>query len=573
MASRRDLGAPRAILRFAALLLLSALGLVALGVSAKPQGEFCSSSPECIACIISSCDGSVIVNGVASGDAKVVDVRVAYDRTPPSYAPGERCTAQLGSSYTGNDPTNQPSTVTLAYTPPDGAGNLTLDPPTDRQDGDTYYWDNVPLDQDGAMPTHTASFDVPDTPSGRATSTAWVEWTTPYGEDTIEGRTSYVNVSSGSGAKSRSQAVADPAPGPRAGETVDLYQIELWIAPGEGQAISEALWSQYLSAAPEGTPFVAIQFPLGSLHTESNSYDLPVVFGGEHNPCLKLIDYSELPSSPVYTQTLVYRPQYLDLLERAYPDDDDLYWVALGLPGDADLDPPPGLNIAEEKWEAYLSIWLDLRGVPDELSDETIYLYVGFEGDGVTKRSAQASALGLALEASGSSAHLYQGGGVTIVGPMPVRLRGRRHVEPAKPGIKLDHANAGRIEPGGTITTWHKIGNLTQDAIAVDLAVETDLGSTVALYVGEWGGPKLPLEPLPNPLPLDARSSAYVALVGQMPAGAQGVEAWTLHATIAGQPDETTSVTDLFWVGDWMTPVADYPIVRRPYVYVPLAIR
>ena len=572
MARRQKQKVYREILRFAALLFLSALGLVALGVSAKPQDIGCQPTAECIACMVTSCDGSVIVNGVASGDWRVVQLQIAHDRKPATYAPGERCSVQLTSGYTSNDPANQPSTVDLAFVAPDNASDLQFSPPPDRQEGDTYYWDNVSLDGDGAIPAHNVSFQVGASPSGTATSTAWVRWDGTSG-DTIEGTSSKINVSSGSGTDSRSQAVADPAPGPSAGETVDLYQLELWIAPGEGHAISETLWTQYLSEAPEGTPFVAIQFPLGSLHAESNSYDLPVVFGDGRSPSLKLIDYTDLPSSPVYTQTLVYKPAYLDLLERAFPGDDDLYWVALGLPSDVDLNPPPGLSIAEDEWEAYLSIWLDLRGVPEELLDETIYLYVGFEGDGVTKRSAQASALGLALEASGSGTHLYQGGGVTIVGPMPVRLRGRRYVEPVKPGIKLDHANAGRIEPGGTITTWHKVANLTQGAITVDLAVEADLGSKVALYVGEWGGPKLPLEPLPNPLPLDAQGSAYVALIGQTLAGAQGVEAWTLHATIAGQPEETTSVTDLIWVGDWMTPRADYPIVRRPYVYVPLAIR
>jgi len=572
MSGRRKLGVLREIARFAALLLLSALGLVALGVAAKPQGEFCATSPECIACFIRSCDGSVIVNGVASDDQRVVDVEINYDRQPPTYAPGERCTARIGTSYTGYDEASQPSSVTLAYSPPSGAGNVHFSPPPDRQDGDTYYWDNVPLDQDGSMAAHNVSFDAPSTP-GDAMSTAWVEWTGPYGEDTVEGRTSDITVEQGAGQQADSYTEPRLAPAPRAGEPVELYHLELWIAPGGGHEITEGLWNQWLAQAPAGTPFVAIQFPLGSLHTDANGYDLPVVHDGDRSPRLTLIDYTQRPGRPVFTQTLAYKPQYLDLLRRAYPGEEDLYWVTLGLASDADVDPPPGLGIAADDWEAYLSIWLDLRGAPQELLDETIYLYAGFDGDGVTQRSAQTSALGLALEASGTGAHLYQGGGITIIGPMPVRLRGHRHVEPVKPGIRLDHGNAGRIEPGGTITTWHKVASLTQDAVTVDLKVETDLGSTVALYAGEYGGPKLPLEPLANPLPLDARESDYVVLVGQVPAGAQGVEAWTLHATIAGQPEETTSVTDLIWVGDWMTPRADFPIVRRPYVYVPLAIR
>ena len=557
-------------LRFALLLLFTGLILVGLGVSAQPQRTNCTA--ECILCILGSCDGSLLINGASSDDPSVMSMNISTLDSKTTYHPGDRCTMRVGASTKSSYSTNNPSSVTLAFTPPTGATNTQFARPPDRQEGSTYYWDNLPVDANGDTPTLDVSFQVPDE-TGEATTTVWTEWESQYSEEYVEGNTSDINVVPQS-TQAQNFPSAQSAPVPQGDDLHALHQIDLWIGAGPDKEITEAIWNHWLGLAPAGTPFIGIQFPLGSLHTDSNGYRLPVLYNDDYAPQLTLIDYTQRPSQVVYTQTLVYQPEYIDLLNRAFPGNDDLYWVALGLAGDADVNPPSGLDIAAGDWEAHLSIWLDLQSTGTELLDEEIYLYGGFEGDGISASALERTALDTALATTGTSTHLFQGLGVTIVGPVPMRLRSAySSSEPLKPAVQLGHGNSVSVAPGQRISFTHSIANLSGGLVQVQLAVNTDLGSDVGLYAGEWGGPTLPLEPLANPLPLAAHDEVHVWLIGQAPAAAQGIEAWEMTASVASEPNETTTVTDLIWVGDWMTPVPNMPIRTVPWLFVPLAIR
>jgi hypothetical protein len=452
-----------------------------------------------------------------------------------------------------HDPTAEyPTAVTVIFTPPEGARDISFDrPPAGRNPDGSYYWKLG--DPDGIPGIDiVADYTVAGDP-------LMVIATATVIDETTHEETSSSHIvrpqQGGGGAVSGSTAGAATAGRPDEDDYY-LWQVHphFWTAD---LPLTQGLCQDLLDLLQSPDFFVAVRVPIyppGLSYTEP--YTLPVVFQAEISPTLSLVDRTARPHVTLRNLPLEYRPELFTFLESELPAASDAHWLALG----AAADPPAscaGLpELPADGWYLRGSLDLDLGGAKGDYTGRTLLVYYCYRGQ-------DPPFFFQTLGDAAGGVTSYQGWGITAFGPAPVHL-----VDDADPPpFEIVWPHAALITPTTTISLSHAVWNRSPAPQTVDVEFQGTLGLPWALYADKGG-----TQPLPKParLTLPPWSGTNLYLVAAVPPDApSGMEALILTATGAYSPTLTTWTSDLLWVGEWRPP----PLPPGKRVYLPLVTR
>jgi len=458
---------------------------------------------------------------------------------------------------------SHPDHVTLTYTPPPGATDVSYSKPPDevRPDG-TLVWNNVPTHA-GSSPNYyvsgkiTVYFDAPKLPEGQ-TSTKFTTTASTILPNGDQHNGSLVTTLEYPYASHSTSPVAQPVeiqPGPQPQTDYYLWHFETHSGV-VGLRLTTQLCEQWAAVTDPSKAFIAVRFPLlNATPPYTDSYSLPVVFSSAYSPTLALQDERTWPSTTLLTVPLQYRPEYHTFVNAELPWEDDERWFALGVKQSTSISCPQGMDLPAGKWGIFGHLWLEFRG--QSCANCTLPVYLCYEGQELPSLASAAA------RASGVTAASYQGWGITCLGPILVPLE---DYSPPMP-FYLYGTYSTVVTPTQQVRFLHHLYRGLGTAPQATLSVSSTLHASWGFY--ECTEPGEPLVPIQQPISLAQWQSRTFCIVGTVPADAHGPHSLTITATPVTNPSQVAQVSDVLWVGDWEEPP---PPPRWYYIRFPVVI-
>lgn len=468
--------------------------------------------------------------------------------------PGERATRTMGGT---GDPA--PSQVSYRWTPPYGATNLSFNPPPEPG-GPPYVWlDRAPDDE------IDISYDQPSLPPGEsamlATDTALAEWD---GQSSAASFTTLITNEPLQRTWVEPLSLLPPAAPARtnAATAVNLWQAGRWVDP-PGITLTTAVCQDWIDFLQGDDVFVAARMPVSPTAALTESYPLPVVFGGEYSNTLQVIEWGN--PTPIITVPVDLRPERFTFLANALPSAPGEHWVALGLATDP-FTCPSGLELPADRWSFLGLTQLDLTHQPNNCEGcvlQTYYCYEGEEQPSIFGTLASAARVLAGMFAGDASVTSYQGWGITCLGPQPLPLE-------TSPTWMLGGSSATWATATLPITLHHYIGNLTGNPMTFTLDHTSTLGIEWNIYGDTGGEPDLG-DPITQPITVVGFLDFWM-ISEQVPTNmADSPHTLIITATSVVSPADSAWTSDLIWVGDWVAPPPPPGYDYR--VYLPLVLR
>ena len=498
-------------------------------------------------------------------EAQAKKLQIEAKESPPGNAAGARVAsvapgARVGRSVFLTAAVFPAGTlVDLEWTPPPGASGVQFVPaPANPAGPPPFLFEDLPLQAAGSPAASLVlSYDAPaGAAAGGLTSVVDTLVTTAADGSSYAGT---FKEDFGGGVPA---ARAATAPGPPASESVPadaraaalatpkFWAADVWL-DSDGTEMTTALCQQLVDFLQSGKAFVASRFPVPP-SADPRWAALPLVARPEpgYSPHLDLERWS--PSGTVVALPSALAPERTSFAENDLPGAPGERWMTFSPRSTPRVMCPEGLSITGGySFRAWVP--LDLTGLPDSCAECELPSYLCYEGQEPPLSASQIALRALGL---GSLADSFAGSGVTCMGPLVVRL-----INPVAPNppFEVEGMNVGTVSPPATIEASHALFNLGSGARTITLSATSTLGLDCRFYRDLSGKPNL-AQPITAPVVLSAGRLAFWA-VADVPVGVQGTETLTITASSAS-PAGSTSVTDLYWVGDWQPP----PVEVTPQV-------
>jgi hypothetical protein len=495
-----------------------------------------------------ACYDPILTNHITSWDSQrranwSPDFRVRLQANARQARPGERATRTLGGE---GDPLT--TKVSYSWSPPWGATNLSYDPAPDDPGPPPVWLDRAPTQQ------INISYDQPSLPAGEttmlATDTALAEW------DGYSSGTSFTTLITNEPSQPNvPPSLAATSARTNAAATAELWEVSRWVDQ-PGITMTTDLCQDWFTLLQDDDAFLALRAPVSPTAALTESYPLPIVFGGEYSNTLQLLSYS--PFGPVITVPVELRPERHTFLETELPSAPGEHWMALGLISDTVTC--PGYDLAADGWSFLVQGYLDMTHQPDNCEGCVLLTYYCYEGQEAPLVKAASRVLGASADVTS-----YQGWGITCVGPQAAPLL-HEHA------WHLGGASSAWVTPTMTITFHHHIElDPSSDPMTFTLDYTDTLGVGWSIYGGDWAGPDTG-DPITPAVAVPSGGWQHLWMISDPVPGDTAAGAYTLviTATSVVSPTDSLWAVDAIWVGDWVAP----PTTGYDrYVYLPLVVR
>jgi hypothetical protein len=424
--------------------------------------------------------------------------------------------------------------VLYRWTPPQGATNLDYNPRPDNYPELPAEWSNLSMQDEIHI-----SYNQPSLQAGESemnvTDTAELHWD---GRSSTDSYTTLITNNPPSPA-----APLRPAAVPVRGSataTTDLWQVDQWIEQ-EGVTLTKELCQDWFASLQSDDAFQAVRTPVSPTAALTESYPLPIVFGGEYSNTMQLFSYD--PFGPVITVPVELRPEYHTFLENELPSAPGEHWMALGLASDPVTC--PDYEFAAGRWGFKAQSYLDMTHQPDNCEGCVLPTYYCYKGQEASL------ALMAVRRALGASANVtsYPRWGITCVGPQAAPLR-------HEPAWEFGGASSVWVTPTMPITLHHYIlPGLGSAPMTFTLDYTSTLGVEWSIYGGDWSEPDTG-DPVTPPITATSENPRHLWIISE-PVPTDTVSGdYTMIVTAASvvSPANSLWIGNIIWVGDRVAP-------------------
>jgi hypothetical protein len=441
-----------------------------------------------------------------------------------------------------------PETVTVLWYPPAGATAPLFAglQPANPEGPPPYEFAGVPVSdiaEAGALASLVVAYAAPAPPLPIGARSV-VDVFTAVTASADHYSASFEDVESTTGATPAAPAVAAPTGLRTPTVTAEAADGYSWwaatqtVSPASGQPLDQTLCQSWADLFQGGKFFVAFEFPVTTPDaSDVRSVSLPLVApaGEVWAPRIELVSTQPAPT-PVFSVPLELRPDHMGFAENSLPQVAGSRWLTL-----APVPPQPPVACPADltgEWELHGDVAFDLGGAASSCADCVIQEYLCLEGSSTPPIFASAK-LG--------AQSIYQGGGTTCVGPIPLRLVG----DPPAPPFTVEKTGLARTGGNALVTFAHTLrGWLAGDTeTTASFSVRSARGVTWRLYSDSGL-----TSPLPNPVTISGPAQLDFWAAARMPFGFRGTESVTVTATSTEPGGAATWTSDHLWSGPWAAP-------------------